>query len=162
MSASGFRPITSQDSTAPDQPGIKFRRKDKAVRQGVRAGMKRFTSFGLPFIFVCLSGVDATAQESTAPANVQAGRAVALHVCATCHTVSAGPQRKPYLKPPARNFSGIANRPDTTAESLLAFLNTKHQSVANWRKMPGVKTTDEQDRAVVDYIMSLKKPARQH
>ncbi|MEO6341267.1 MAG: cytochrome c [Caulobacteraceae bacterium] len=122
--------------------------------------MKRLTSFGLPFIFVCLTGVDATAQEPKAPANVQAGRTVALHVCATCHTVSAGPQTKPYLKPPAPNFSGIANRPDTTVESLLGFLKTKHRSVANWREMPGVKTTDEQDRAVVDYMMSLKKLAR--
>jgi hypothetical protein len=67
---------------------------------------------------------------------------------------------KPLLKRPASNFSAIANRPDTTAESLLRFLSTKHQSVADWREMPGVKTTAEQDRAVVDYIMSLKKPAR--
>jgi hypothetical protein len=69
---------------------------------------------------------------------------------------------EPRKKPPAPNFSKIANRPDTTAESLLAFLRTKHQSVADWRVMPGVKTTDEQDRAVVDYIMSLRKPARPH
>jgi mono/diheme cytochrome c family protein len=88
------------------------------------------------------------------------GRAVALHVCASCHTVSAGPQRTPYKKPPAPDFSEIANRPGTTRESLLTFLETKHQTVENWRAMPGVKTTDEQSRAVVDYIMSLRKPAR--
>lgn len=130
--------------------------------QGLHAGMKRFTSFGLLFTFVCLTGAAATARESKATAEVQAGREVALHVCAVCHTVSAGPQLKPYKEPPAPNFSKIANRPDTTAESLLAFLKTKHQSVANWREMAGVKRTDEQDRAVVDYIMSLRKPARPH
>lgn len=129
------------------------------MRQGVRIVRKPFTSLSLPFIFVCMVGVDATAQEFKAPANVQAGRLVALQTCAACHTVSAGSQMKPNLNPPAPNFGRIANRPDTTAESLLAFLKTKHQSVANWRLMPGVKTTDEQDRAVVDYIMSLKKPA---
>jgi mono/diheme cytochrome c family protein len=116
----------------------------------------------LPFIFVFLTGFDANARDSKEPADVQAGRTVALQVCAACHTVSAGPQMEPYKKPPAPNFSKIANRLDTTSESLLTFLKTKHQSEANWRKMPGVKTTDEQDRAVVDYIMSLRRPARPH
>ncbi|MGA0599373.1 c-type cytochrome [Caulobacter sp. KR2-114] len=130
--------------------------------------MKRFTSFALPFVFLCAAGlgvlcsagVGAAAEESTVPAEVQAGRKVALQVCASCHTVSAGPQRKPYLKSPATNFSVIANKPDTTAASLLRFLSTRHQSITNWREMPGVKTTDAQDRAVADYIMSLRKPAR--
>jgi mono/diheme cytochrome c family protein len=106
--------------------------------------------------------VDAAAQESKAPSDIEAGRTVALHVCAVCHTVSAGKQMEPRKKPPAPDFRKIANEPDTTAESLLAFLKTKHQSVADWRVMPGVKTTDEQDRAVVDYIMSLRKPTRPH
>lgn len=124
--------------------------------------MKRFTSFGLPFMLVCLTGGVATAAESQTSAQIQEGREVALHVCALCHTVSAGPQREPYKKPPAPDFRAIANRPGTTSESLLAFLETKHQTVVNWREMPGVKTTDEESRAVVAYIMSLRKPARPH
>jgi mono/diheme cytochrome c family protein len=133
---------------------------EKSTQDKVAGRMPPITSFGLPLIFALLAGTDATAQDSKAPQVIKAGRAVALHVCAACHTVSAGPQMKPYRSPPAPNFSEIANRPDTSAERLLAFLRTRHQSVPDWREMPAVKTTDEQDRAVVAYIMGLRKPER--
>ena len=125
-----------------------------------RTATNRFTSFALPLILAGSTGMAAAAEDSATPANVEAGRAVALKVCASCHTVSAGPQRKPYLRSPASNFREIANRPGTTTASLLQFLATRHQSVVNWREMPGVKTTEEQNRAVADYIMSLRRPAR--
>ena len=125
-----------------------------------RIGMKPVTSFALAFIVACSTGMAAAAGDSAGPADVQAGRTVALQVCASCHTVSAGPQRKPYLRSPASNFGAIANRPGATAASLLQFLATRHQSIVNWREMPGVKTTEAQDRAVVAYIMSLRRPAR--
>jgi mono/diheme cytochrome c family protein len=121
--------------------------------------MKGPRLFAVSLFLAASAGMTAAAQEPGVAADVQAGRAVALRVCAVCHIVSAGPQSRPLKRPPATSFRAIANRPDTTAESLLAFLKTRHQSEADYRKMPGLKITGEQSQAVVRYIMSLRKPA---
>jgi hypothetical protein len=69
---------------------------------------------------------------------------------------------EPLMNPPAPSFRAIANQRGTTAKSLLAFLATKHRSVANYREMPGLKTTDEEFRAVVAYVLSLREPTQPH
>jgi mono/diheme cytochrome c family protein len=122
--------------------------------------MKAFTPLGVAVALAFSTGTTTTAQEPGAAGDVQAGRAVALKICRVCHMVSAGPQREPVMKPPAPSFESIANRPGATSDSLLAFLETKHRSVGNYKEMPGLKITDEQSRDVVHYIMSLRKPPR--
>jgi mono/diheme cytochrome c family protein len=119
--------------------------------------MKASRSLAVSVALALATGTATAAEEPGAAGDVQAGRAVALKICRVCHMVSAGPQRAPVLKPPAPSFDTIANRPGATTESLLAFLKTKHQSVANYRDMPGLRITDEQSQAVVRYIMSLRK-----
>ena len=121
--------------------------------------MKRPASIGLMLLLVSSAGT-ALAQGLAAPVDEPAGRAVAHKVCASCHLVSDGPQRAPFKHPPAPSFSHIANLPGVTSQSLLAFLKTRHHSEADWRKMPGLKTSDEQSEAVVRYIMTLRKTPR--
>ena len=95
-------------------------------------------------------------QAEAMSADQQAGRAIARHTCAACHTVPDQPF-EPLKKPPAPSFRAIANKPGASAASLLAFLQTTHKSSKTYKDMPELKITDDQARKVVSYIMSLRK-----
>lgn len=72
-----------------------------------------------------------------------------------CHTVPDQPW-KTLMDPPAPSFVAIANRPDATARSVFAFLQSTHKTIKSYKDMPELKITDDQSRAVAQYIMSLR------
>ena len=81
------------------------------------------------------------------PGDVVAGRALAGKTCSACHSVSAGQRRTRAYK--ASGFDEIAAKPQTTAISLRAFLQTPHPTMPNL-----VLTPNERDNAIA-YILSL-------
>jgi mono/diheme cytochrome c family protein len=76
------------------------------------------------------------------------GAAIAGQVCAQCHQVG---DTKPTISiPGAVPFTDVARRPETTPESLAAWLRTSHPSMPNYIFGEG-ETAD-----IVAYIMSLR------
>lgn len=80
--------------------------------------------------------------------NIDAGRAIAVKVCAQCHLVEVG-------KPPPRDvgappFAAVMARPDSTEFKLRAFLQTPH------RKMPDFRFTRGEADDIIAYLLSLK------
>ncbi len=100
----------------------------------------------------------AAAQTAPPPADVAAGRTVALRVCSTCHAVPDREALPPMLRPPAPAFTAIANRPPTTETSLRDFLASTHASVQEPSGMPNPQLTDEQAVNVIAYLLSLRRP----
>ena len=83
-------------------------------------------------------------------AQVRKGHELALQICAACHVVAPDQSARPLLKPPAPEFSAIANRPTATAASLTEFLQVPHG------KMPNPMLADYQVTALTAYLMSLR------
>jgi mono/diheme cytochrome c family protein len=106
---------------------------------------------------VALTARPAIAADIDTDAGRPAGERVALNVCATCHVVARRQPDPPLLRPPAPSFVSIANRRGTTREGLLAFLQSTHRTVKAPSTMPNPLLTDDQNAAVVDYLMSLKR-----
>lgn len=89
----------------------------------------------------------AAAQEQGDP---KAGRAYAERVCAECHAV--GPEGGPMdAASGAESFSIIANRQETTAISLAAWMQSEHDI------MPHIVPEPHELNDVIAYIVSLKK-----
>jgi hypothetical protein len=65
-------------------------------------------------------------------------------------------QFPPILRQPAPSFDAIANRPGTAGESLRRFLPTTHATITRTANMPNLQLTDDQERALVSYIFSLR------
>ncbi len=98
-------------------------------------------------------GAQEAAQDAT---QVQRGHEIADKVCWVCHVTGPDQEFSPILKEPKPDFRDIAKRPDTTTESLTAFLHTAHRTVDKPYTMPNPRLNDEMIDAVVSYIMSLK------
>jgi mono/diheme cytochrome c family protein len=99
-----------------------------------------------------------SANAQKAPAgDPQAGRALALEACTSCHVVAPDQPFKPIYtatpRPP--DFKDIANRPNATAASLLHDLQSMPTIPKN-SQMANADLTDEQARDVVAYILSLR------
>ena len=103
-----------------------------------------------------VSASTAVDAEEPAKGSIDAGRAVALKICAACHVVSPIQQFEPILRPAAPGFRAIANRPRTTSTSLRTFLSTTHQTVRNPDHMPNPQLSDDQITDVVSYILILR------
>ena len=86
----------------------------------------------------------------------QAGRQLALGVCASCHVVSADQAAPPKMKPPAPSFRQIAIRPGVTVKSIRHFLLTTHKTLRTPPEMPSLLLTDEEASAAAEYIVSLR------
>jgi len=108
-------------------------------------------------VFAALSALAAKEQTKPAEANVQAGRALALLVCAGCHVVAPDQTFKPVYKgppnPPA--FKDIASQPGVSAESLRHHLETLPAVARN--SMPNLLLSDDELRDVVAYIITLRE-----
>jgi mono/diheme cytochrome c family protein len=89
-------------------------------------------------------------------AQVERGRAIANRICWTCHVTGPDQEYSPILREPGPDFRAIAARPDTSAESLSAFLHTTHRTEAKPFTMPNPALNDDMIAAVVSYILSLK------
>jgi mono/diheme cytochrome c family protein len=82
-------------------------------------------------------------------ADVEAGRAYAEQICATCHAVLANEEISPLLDAPT--FQSVANTPGMTEMALTVWLQSSHPT------MPNIILKPDDLRNVVAYIRSLEK-----
>ena len=83
------------------------------------------------------------------PGDVVAGRELVIKECTKCHSIS--PEQRAMRLEAAPGFDEIANKPQTTAISLRAFLQQSHPTMPNF-----MLTEAERDNAIA-YILSLKQ-----
>jgi mono/diheme cytochrome c family protein len=96
---------------------------------------------------VLLLACPASAQD--VPGDVVAGRMLAIESCVQCHSLSFEQRlERPYEAP---GFDEIADKPQTTALSLRAFLQQPHPT------MPNLTLTQEERDNAIAYILSLKR-----
>ncbi len=130
--------------------------------------MRRTLSGGvIALTVVALASANASEVQNSAGADtaggretlaVQMGRTLALRLCSTCHDVSSNQEFPPALIKPGPSFADIANRRDTSRETLRVFLNNRHGDISVFpMKMPDLMLTDAQKEQAVAYIMSLRK-----
>jgi mono/diheme cytochrome c family protein len=79
----------------------------------------------------------------------QRGRNLARQVCAECHWVER--RAAPSPNPRSPTFVDIASTAGMTGIALNVILHSSH------RYMPNIILSDEQARAVITYILSLKR-----
>jgi mono/diheme cytochrome c family protein len=99
----------------------------------------------------------ADAPEARETLAVQMGRTLAVRLCSTCHDVSSNAEFPPALANPGPSFGTIANRRDTSRQTLRLFLDSRHGDISVFpMKMPDLMLTDAQKEQAVAYIMSLR------
>jgi len=77
------------------------------------------------------------------------GRKLAQSACSRCHVV--GPQeQKGWTNAPS--FTEIANRPTTTAQSLVAVIQTRHPKMS-----PGATRSPSEAADLAAYILTLRR-----
>lgn len=116
--------------------------------------MKGWIASGAGIALVLAGALPASAGE----ADVAAGRALALEVCARCHVVAPDQPRAPILAPPAPSFADIAASPGVTAASLRKFLAEPHGASRRGGAMPPFLLPRGQVEAAVAYLVSLEPP----
>ena len=99
----------------------------------------------------------ALSQENNTTEEVRKGHHLASMLCASCHIAAHDQPYEPTLDPPAPSFESIAQRKDLDAASLQNFLNTTHQGLDNPKGMPFPNLADFQVKAIVAYLLSLRK-----
>ena len=100
--------------------------------------------------------LSATAQPDSNE-DIQNGHKLAVAVCAYCHLAAPDQADRPTVKPPAPSFESIAQRKDTTADSLRLFLTTTHRGIDAPKGMPDLDLMDYQLKELIAYILSLRK-----
>jgi len=110
----------------------------------------------LLFVALLLFCGAARAQEIDAD-DVRQGRHLAILLCTSCHFVAPDQPYAPTLSPPAPSFAAIAQRQDVSADSLTKFLSTTNQGWNNPRGMPNPNLAAFQTKAIVAYILSLRR-----
>jgi len=105
-----------------------------------------------------ISTVQVIGAEGSPPSDQRAerGRSIANNICSACHVVGPNPEYSPILREPGPDFRTIASRKDVTAESLAAFLHSRHIMEAEPGTMPNPRLTDDMISEVVTYILSLR------
>jgi mono/diheme cytochrome c family protein len=98
-------------------------------------------------------GASAVAQTAAHRGTVEAGRRLALQTCDSCHIVATDHQIPPAAILSGPSFYDVANKADTTAQSLAAFLAVPHP-YGRTRRISGLKPAQIDD--LVSYILSLK------
>ncbi len=102
---------------------------------------------------------DCQAQDAAARAAVARGERIARNQCWPCHVVADDQKEPPILKTPTPSLRDVANRPDTTVESLQQFLAKTHWDIRSMPvQMPSQELTREERQAVARYILSLRRP----
>jgi mono/diheme cytochrome c family protein len=77
------------------------------------------------------------------------GHRIAMSVCSACHAVPSA--HTPILREQAPDLKSIANKSNTTPESLADFLRSPTHP------MPNPQLTDEMINAVTAYTLSLRR-----
>ncbi len=107
-------------------------------------------------VLACVQTQAAAPRLSTAI--VARGEHLSRLVCAACHVVAADQTVPPGLQQRTPSFEEIAQWPRTSKKSLRRFITGTH-----WDKrtvpmtMPNLGLTDEQVKAVTEYILSLRR-----
>jgi mono/diheme cytochrome c family protein len=112
---------------------------------------RRLWTTALAFL-VGATAAGASAQEPAQPSAEQQGRRLALSKCDVCHIVASDQQIRPLIPHYAPSFYEVADRPNTTAQSLRAFLAKPH----SYEDMPSPDLTPAQVSELVRYILSLR------
>jgi mono/diheme cytochrome c family protein len=116
--------------------------------------MNRLLGASSALIAICTATL-ADAQNAN---DIVAGRQLAVEVCSVCHAVATDQEFGPRLGQTTPSFEEIANRPDTSVESLRKFITTTH-----WDEhtipmtMPNPMLSDGQITQVSSYIFSLRQ-----
>lgn len=113
--------------------------------------LERLAAAALALMLVLTMSLPAAAGDA---AKIEAGRTLALKICAKCHVVADG-QPAPVLRPPALSFGDIAARPDMTEAQLRAFLSHPHGGERRASGMAPFALTASQTNAAIAYLMSL-------
>jgi mono/diheme cytochrome c family protein len=88
---------------------------------------------------------------------VRTGHHLASMLCHECHIAARDQAYPPTRDPPAASFASIAQRKDVSAESLEHFFKTTHEGIDNPKGMENPGLADFQVKAIVVYILSLRK-----
>ena len=108
------------------------------------------------WLFCCAARGQETIAQTDAD-EVRKGRHLAIMLCTSCHFVAPDQPYAPTLSPPAPSFAAIAQRQDVSADSLTKFLSTTNQGWNNPRGMPNPNLAAFQTKAIVAYILSLRR-----
>jgi mono/diheme cytochrome c family protein len=81
--------------------------------------------------------------------DIDAGRKLAVEVCASCHGIGGGDLSSP--EPSAPTFDTIAKTRGMGATALAVALRTPHAT------MPNLVLSDDELEDIIAYILSLKK-----
>jgi mono/diheme cytochrome c family protein len=100
----------------------------------------------LPMLVVFVASGSAIAAEI---GDRDEGRRIANRWCAECHDITG---TMPRLTDGPPSFLTIANRTDTTAAGLRAFLHTPHG------KMPDLALTRSEIDHLLAYLLSMRRP----
>jgi mono/diheme cytochrome c family protein len=126
-----------------------------AISDQMLAGIMRTASI-LFFIF-WTAACSAWGQAVSTTDDVRKGKHLAFLLCTACHIVAPDQPYEPTLDPPAPSFESIAGRRDVNVESLKHFLVATHQGLDNPKGMPNPGLADFQAKAIVAYLLSLRK-----
>jgi mono/diheme cytochrome c family protein len=109
--------------------------------------------------YIGCTALGASAQ--TKPADVEAGRHLALLACTGCHVVTPDQPFKPIYEgtPHPPDFKDIANRPNVSAAALQHRLETL-PAVPQKSGMPNQDLSGEELRNVVAFILSLRDKSK--
>ncbi len=118
--------------------------------------MNKAASIAVSLLLVGTWSIGASVHALAEEATVSRGHHFALLVCAACHVVATDQEGPPILRTPGSSFDAIANKPETTAASLRAFLTTTHAKIATPTGMPNPQLADYEMDEVISYIMSLR------
>ena len=100
----------------------------------------------------------AVAQGQVETSTIRAGRNIAVTSCIACHVVSQRQSLPPVLGPGIPSFEEIANRSDTTVDSLRASMATArwHDYAFAEKLLPMSRISDTERAQVAAYILCLR------
>src|SRR5277367_462893 len=105
--------------------------------------------FRILLLIFWMTGSSAWGQVVGTTDDVQKGHHLAILLCEGCHLVAPDqPYAPTFLQPAAPSFQSIAQRPDTTVDSLRKFLTTTYQGPDNPNGMPNPGLADFQIRQI--------------
>ena len=111
--------------------------------------MRARLSFGPVLAGLAMFAGTAPAPGQDLPGSPQAGRALAVALCADCHEVETGARGGTLPDPPG--FQRLADDPAMTALALRVFLRTPHAD------MPNLILSDSESDDVIAYILGLRR-----
>jgi mono/diheme cytochrome c family protein len=125
----------------------------------VRWDSKALFAAALSATLIAGLAVAAAPRETASPGNASAGRDFALRACTGCHIVAPDQPFAPLIDrtPAPPDFRAIANKPNTTPESLRRFFASLRPVPAPGQ-MADPYISREQRENIIAFIMTLRSP----